>query len=403
MKCERHSRFTLWRNYFRNTLPALGPKPRRVSEESIRSAKRITILKRDNIGDMVLATVFLNTAYERWRDRDVLVVCTAAGEELVRAMYPRWTVQVLSGGDDPAQYKGRWGKVSDLRRRVEGWPQTDLMINLRSIRHQYEVLFDSWVPAKAKFAICNQWNYDDGDYLRVPDSRVYSAGVEGVTQGTADVCTQIANYRKLLGFFFPDVKAPGVWPELKLDAYWPAAKAAVAAKGGITADTLVWCPFPSGDIRRYPEDKFIDAVSRIARTYGLAVTIVGGPKDENAAQALANRLDVTKGVVALAGKLSVIESAAVISSAQLVVGVETGPLHMAVASRVPTIVLLGGGHYGIFGPWGSPQRVKWLTHPLPCFGCGWLCTQKEPFCITNIDAASIVDAADELLTGRAVV
>ena len=90
----------------------------------MRDAKRIIVEKRDNIGDFVLATAFLNEGYRYWTDRDVSIVCTAAVAPLAKALYPRWKIQI---GSDLAT----WGDPREMRQVVGSWPSADLMLNLR--------------------------------------------------------------------------------------------------------------------------------------------------------------------------------------------------------------------------------------------------------------------------------
>jgi len=69
--------------------------------------------------------------------------------------------------------------------------------------------------------------------------------------------------------------------------------------------------------------------------------------------------------------------AALLQRSVLVLGVDNGPLHLAVAQNTPTISIFGPTDPRIFGPWGDTQRhiVIASTHrcpDCPCIPCGRL-------------------------------
>jgi ADP-heptose:LPS heptosyltransferase len=365
--------------------------------EEMRQARRIILEKRDNIGDFVLATTFLNEAYRQWREREVTLVCSPAGEELARLMYPAWKLRVMPIAAEPGHYRGSWRKPGELQNQVRAWPKADLLINLRAIRHQFEMFFSSWVPAESKLAVQNRFHYEEGQYIKVPDRRVFSHVAQAPGESIPGVCKDIANHRALIAMLFPEVKVENAWPVLDFRAQTKPFEETAAAKGALAPDCLVLVPFPSGAIKRYPEDKLCAVASRLAQKHGLWIAIVGGDKDREEAETLRLALSAPKGVKNLAGVLSIPELVVAIRGARLVLGVDTGPMHIAVASGVRTVVLLGGGHYGIFGPWGDPRRARWLSYPMACYDCSWICSQAEPYCVRRIDPAAILEAADAML------
>jgi ADP-heptose:LPS heptosyltransferase len=61
--------------------------------------------------------------------------------------------------------------------------------------------------------------------------------------------------------------------------------------------------------------------------------------------------------------------AALIADARLMLGVDSGPLHLAVALDTPSVRLYGPTEHLKFGPWGSPERHVALASALPCAPC----------------------------------
>jgi ADP-heptose:LPS heptosyltransferase len=99
--------------------------------------------------------------------------------------------------------------------------------------------------------------------------------------------------------------------------------------------------------------------------------------------------------------------AAIVARAQLVLTNETSALHIAAAYGVPTICILGGGHYGRFMPYqveltGGRTLPRAIIHQMPCFGCGWECIYERPKgapvpCIEQIDVADVWQAVSDII------
>ena len=86
-------------------------------------------------------------------------------------------------------------------------------------------------------------------------------------------------------------------------------------------------------------------------------------------------------------------------NASLVIGNETGLTHLGYLSGVPTVCILGGGHFGRFLPWDEfDDVVKCIYNKMDCFQCGWRCKYVNlkkgeiPPCIKNIKPEKVVDA-----------
>jgi len=61
--------------------------------------------------------------------------------------------------------------------------------------------------------------------------------------------------------------------------------------------------------------------------------------------------------------------AALLARAKLVLGVDNGPLHLAIAQGTPTLQLFGPTDVRIFGPWGKAGKHTVITSEQRCPGC----------------------------------
>jgi hypothetical protein len=197
-------RISTWKKKLRYRL-LLERKPKAFRYCGPSEARSITLVKRDNIGDFILSTTFLNPAYARWRDKHITFVCNPQVGRLARAFYPRW--QVLSPSDSKYDYRINPFRRAGLKSRVLKWPASDLMLSLRSMRRPEEIAFDSWIPSGHKAAISNQYKkYEPGLLRLVPDEHeIYNEIIDaGHCSGGSEICRDILNYRVWLDYCFPE-------------------------------------------------------------------------------------------------------------------------------------------------------------------------------------------------------
>jgi len=97
----------------------------------------------------------------------------------------------------------------------------------------------------------------------------------------------------------------------------------------------------------------------------------------------------------LRGQTNLEELSREILAADLFLGVDTGPAHLALALGKPAVVVLGGGDYGRFFPYGKSRVV---THPMDCFQCHWECRYDRAFCLHDIPPDEVVREVLEIAT-----
>ena len=93
------------------------------------------------------------------------------------------------------------------------------------------------------------------------------------------------------------------------------------------------------------------------------------------------------------------------AGAVLVVSNDSGPAHLAIALGRPTVVFVGGGHFGCFVPYPeelAPANARFLFARLDCYHCFWNCTRKVARgasfpCVGEIPVSEALAAAEDLL------
>lgn len=102
---------------------------------------------------------------------------------------------------------------------------------------------------------------------------------------------------------------------------------------------------------------------------GWAVAITGSPDERPLAKAIMRTLEVSKGIgmipaLNIAGQTrSIGQLAWILEHAHMVLGVDSGPLHIADALLMPTLHLYGPSDERIWGPWGDPEKHRALRAP----------------------------------------
>ncbi len=152
-------------------------------------------------------------------------------------------------------------------------------------------------------------------------------------------------------------------------------RAFIAATAG---DQQYYVLFPgaSWNGRRWPVANFSQVADRIYRQTGWRGVVCGGPEDIQLAKNLCSHCNAP--LLNWAGRTDLAQLAAILSAAQLLVTNDTSVTHIAAICGVPTVCILGGGHYGRFLPYQVEQMddrplPRAIVHQMPCFGCNWQC------------------------------
>ena len=157
-------------------------------------------------------------------------------------------------------------------------------------------------------------------------------------------------------------------------------------------------PFGSTAARDLPETLLRTALLKVRKLSPSPIWLRGVAGQRSRLRRLAEKLR-TGGVenVACAASTDAVEFAEAVARSELVLTAETATAHIAAAFDRPAVVLIGGGYYGLFGPWRRSLRQVWLTNRMDCFGCNWHCIHPEPYCLTNIGEDILSTTLDRLM------
>ncbi len=160
-------------------------------------------------------------------------------------------------------------------------------------------------------------------------------------------------------------------------------------------------PGTGATLKLWTVEGFAAVADTLAARYGLRVVLTGGENEKILLKNIAKVCQTDPLILDTSqwwGRL-----AALFARCQLVIGLDSGPLHLAVAAGAPTIHLFGPTDPALFGPWGDPDRHRVIRTEidLPCCPCGVLdfdrVCWKGGYCLRTIKTSQVLTAAREML------
>jgi len=128
---------------------------------------------------------------------------------------------------------------------------------------------------------------------------------------------------------------------------------------------------------------------------GAAMAMVGAAVERGRSEALLRHWRGAS--VNLCGRLTVRESAAVLEQARVVIGHDSGPMHLAAAVGSPCVAIFSSRNLpGEWFPYGQKHRV--LYRHIECQGCKLdVCIERQKACINSITVDEVFAAVHESL------
>ncbi len=163
--------------------------------------------------------------------------------------------------------------------------------------------------------------------------------------------------------------------------------------------TAFFCLHPGagGPTKVWPLSRYQTLLRRLREQVDLPVVVTGSLPEADLVEAVAS---AHPDAFPAAGEFSVPQLAALVSHARLVLGSDSGPLHLAVAAGTPTLHIFGPADEARFGPWGPSEQHRVLTAPVPCRPCGDLqvCRAADELaCMRGVTVDEVAVAVSTLL------
>ena len=170
---------------------------------------------------------------------------------------------------------------------------------------------------------------------------------------------------------------------------------------GIPAESALVAIHPGSGapIKNWPAAGWHTVGNALAQSEHVYFLVTAGPAEQQLAQEVAAGLPQAR--TRLAGDTTLGVLAALYARCALVMGPDSGPLHLAVAVGTPSVTLYGASDPARFGPWGPAARHRTVVSSIPCRHCGYLALpaaelSRHP-CMAFITPAAVIEEARALL------
>jgi ADP-heptose:LPS heptosyltransferase len=156
-------------------------------------------------------------------------------------------------------------------------------------------------------------------------------------------------------------------------------------------------------LRSWPAANFAQVARSLVNNMKVRVVLTGSTADER----LNANIRELSGVDALnlAGRMSLLEAAALIRRLNLYITVDSGPAHIAAALGAPLLSLWGPGILAQTAPLAGRGPVRILhrnVHCAPCYGTPLMKTCVDNICMKQIGVADVQQAIEQMLALKAV-
>jgi ADP-heptose:LPS heptosyltransferase/glycosyltransferase involved in cell wall biosynthesis len=157
---------------------------------------------------------------------------------------------------------------------------------------------------------------------------------------------------------------------------------------------IALAPGARWEFRRWPADRFVELARWLQDDYEAKIVILAGKSERELAAEIERGLKPEQ-TVNLAGQTTIREMTSVLKFCRFFVGIDSGPMHVAVAAGVPVVGLFGAGEYNRFKPLGPTHAVVQLG--LRCAPCPINCQFSEARCIRGIAVEQVKDVLKKKL------
>ena len=148
----------------------------------------------------------------------------------------------------------------------------------------------------------------------------------------------------------------------------------------------------------WPYEKAAELIDRLSKELNAKVVLTSGPDSMELIYMKHVMGSIRSDVADLSGKLSLRDLGALIRNANMFLGVDSAPMHIAAAVRTPVVVLFGPSDETDWGPWGEGHKVitsdQFTCRPCNRDGCGG---SKWSECMEKIEVEMVFQNAKGLL------
>lgn len=343
--------------------------------------ENVLVLQTSFLGDMVLTLPLIAEIRRRFPVKKLSLLCTPLGKELLQD-HP--AIDEILVDDKRNEHRG-WRGLREQAMLLQQKQFTIALTPHKSARTAY-LLYRAKIAQRIGFRQSKGWFLFHQRAERDPARH----DVERNLSVLAPLGVRIEDCARDLDLVSPPEVENSVAQKLH-DLGVVDGRPAIGVNPG-----SVW------PTKRWWSEGFAEFIALAKAQLDCQVLLFGGPEDGDLAERLRERSGGA--AVNLAGRFSLRELPAAIGRCQIFVTNDSGPMHIAVARKVPTVALFCATTPDLgFYPYSANAIV--IQKPLACRPCtshgGRRCPLVHEHCIRQIRPQTVMTAVEKLLAGKA--
>ncbi len=336
--------------------------------------EKILVIQTAFIGDAVLTLPMIQKLKEIFADSEIHVLCIPITKEIF-ALSP--SVNKILVMDK----KGKDGNFFSLFKfisRIKSEKYTRIYSPHRSFRSSFLVRFSG-----AKFT----YGFSNSSFKRVYRCLINYEPKKHEVQRNLD----------LIGFSY-DSESWKVLPEMKLAQILSVPLDKIFVNYSGDSKFFVIAPGSVWNTKKYPSEYFSVIIKYFIKK-GFHVLLLGGSEDKILCERLASEFE--ENVVSAAGKFSLIESAAVLKKARILISNDSAPTHLGMLADIPVLTLYCST-VPDFGFYPYNSKSCYLSYnDLSCKPCGIhgykICPIRTFECGYSLKPDVVISKIEEML------
>lgn len=359
----------LWRSlgrFLKAPLDSVAFRILRLLFSQVRTpAQTLLLLRLDGIGDLLFFARYLESLRQAFPGHKIILVCREEVAELAGQLNGFDAVLPLKAKKYQWNYAYR---VSFLSRLRSNRPHMTIYLSYHRRHIGDEIALLSGAPTVLAFN-GNTEIIRAGTKSR--NDKYYTALVD-----VPDHVPEQMRYVRLAEFLGVPLYASNVWS---------------TSRQANPKQVAVIAPGSTSSMRRWPAHRFAEVADTVAGTFGFKIVLCGDGSQGKLLRKVSSLMSWPRELMEGAPMREVVD---LIGSSRLLIGNDSGLLHVAGVLNTPAVGIVGGGHFSRYFPYG---RMKVVTNPLDCFECNWKCRYRRPYCVTDISTESVVAAVYDVL------
>lgn len=142
----------------------------------------------------------------------------------------------------------------------------------------------------------------------------------------------------------------------------------------------------------WPPENWARVADYLVEKYNGTIIFIGVKEEKPLIREVIQKVKHKNNIFDVAGKFSIEETASIVKGGDLIVGIDSGIIHILSQIGIPTLVLISGDP-----KISSPHKSINVWNPKVCNSCRkYFCPEKNPVCITKITVEQILNNLPKL-------